>query len=88
MSEHFGENRMDAANARLARGDQFFWLLLTLMVIGSGVAQMLGLKLQKDDVPQLALVHSDGLSRRAWPIDHTPTASIKASRRSDARAGK
>jgi hypothetical protein len=59
-----------------------------LMVIGSGVAQMLGFKFQKDDVPQLALVHPDGLPRGVLTIDRTPTASIKPRARPDARVGR
>jgi hypothetical protein len=71
---------MDAVNARLARGDQFFWLLLTLTVIASGAARMAGLKLQEDKIPQLTLMHSDQQPHRYPMIDRTPTASIRRPR--------
>jgi len=77
VSDEIGNNRMEATNARLARGDQFFWALVTLAVVGFGVTRMAGVKLREDEIPQLTFAHPDELPKRSFAIDHTPTASIR-----------
>jgi hypothetical protein len=61
---------------RKNRIDQFFWLSLSLLMIGAGVAQVLEHERQKDDFPRLTLDNNDHPTKRPSRIDPSSTASI------------
>ncbi|PPD45834.1 MAG: hypothetical protein CTY15_02980 [Methylocystis sp.] len=76
MSEDLKSSWIDAANARLALADKFFWFSLTLTVLAGGVAQVAQHASQREDMPRLTLAQPNE-TPRSFKIDRTPTASIK-----------
>ncbi len=76
MSEETKRNWIDAANARLALADKFFWLSLTFAMLAGGASQVAQHVMHQDDIPLLTLAQPNEV-RRAFVIDHTPTASIR-----------
>lgn len=76
MSDEIKRNWIDAANARLALADKFFWFSMTSAMIAGGIAQIVHIASPQEDIPRLTLALPDEPGR-AVKIDRTPTATIR-----------